>query len=94
MSDFLAETHPVARKSYRCELCAYTIPKGTKHVARKAVDNGSAHTFRMHVACESVTQGWDEDEWEYTEWWGFRILPEFVNHPDYPAIVRVPEAPE
>jgi hypothetical protein len=40
----------------------------------------------MHSACQSVTSHWREEDWEDTQWWQFRILPEFVNHPDYPAI--------
>lgn len=91
MCDFLAETTPVARKDHRCGLCAYLIPKGTKHIARKSVDDGSAFTFRMHFACESATAHWDDEDWEHVEWWQFRILPEFVNHPDHPAIVSAGE---
>ena len=92
MSKHLADTHPVARKDYHCYLCAYLIPKGTRHVANVSVDCGSAHTFRMHNACADVASGWEEEDWEYTEPWSFRDLPEFVNHTDYPAIVEVRDA--
>lgn len=66
MSDFtyVSETQPVARKAHQCGLCELDIAKGERHVARVGTGNGSIYTFRMHVACEALTQEWDEFEWE------------------------------
>jgi len=61
---YVSETQPVARKTHQCGLCELDIAKGEKHVARVGTGNGSIYTFRMHVACEALTQDWDEFEWE------------------------------
>lgn len=92
MSWCLGDTYPKARREHRCDLCAYPIPKGMQHVARAVVGEGRVTTFRMHMACESVTKSWDDEDWEYTQPWSFVIIPEFVNHPDHPTITGSLEA--
>lgn len=60
----LRDTTPIARKEHRCLLCALPIAVGEKHVMRAGVSDGEFSQFRMHVACEAVTQDWDEMDWE------------------------------
>jgi len=81
VGDYIGETHPKARKDHQCGLCGYLIPKGTAHTARQVKDEGRVYTFRMHDFCETLTREWDEEEWEYSEPWTFRDLPEFINRP-------------
>ncbi len=65
MSDtFFSESKPVARKTHRCGLCGLDIAPGTKHIARRGISDNRPYTFRMHFACEKITQSWDEIDWE------------------------------
>lgn len=61
MSTALADTHVIARKAYRCDLCGYTITKGTRHRVYSVASDGSVSRFREHILCTRYAG--DDEEW-------------------------------
>ena len=61
-----------AKKAHKCTLCGLPIPAGTTYLARVGFDEDGPLTIKMHLACESHTRDWDEDDWLLTDGGEFR----------------------
>lgn len=51
----LSETHPVARKDYRCIWCPENILKGEKHVHESSKFDGDFQDHRLHMECKAAS---------------------------------------
>ena len=60
----IENTEPKARKRHWCDLCEHWIEKVEIHVKRYGMGEDGRCSFRMHIECEKLTRGWDQDLWE------------------------------
>lgn len=68
----LSDERPKARKAHVCYLCGRPIAVGEQHIRRVGVNEDGLFASRMHITCEALTAGWDEDSWEYHDSAEFR----------------------
>ena len=85
---------------HRCALCGRPIPARTKYSDRRIADNGTAYTWREHLACADLLEraaryfaiGQDEAE-AVTSW--LEIVEEYQTETDalergWPAVEAAP----
>jgi hypothetical protein len=63
----------------RCHLCGRVISRGHRYVVRRGVYDGRRLTFRMHLPCERLSQGWSQDDWDHFKHAQFWALTEAAN---------------
>lgn len=47
-------TERTARKAHRCYVCRWPIEPGTRYHDQRCIEDGSASTFRVHLACHAL----------------------------------------
>ena len=52
------------RKRHTCFLCELPIPKGDQYLHRVGITDGELVNMKMHLACEKLTQDWDQLDWQ------------------------------
>lgn len=72
--EFQDTSHPIARKSHRCEYCGKTIEKGEKYSLTVGKD-GDFYNIKLCLVCEAISDAFNLEEhcldptWDYvTEW--------------------------
>lgn len=48
------ETHRIARKPHRCEICGHTIPSGSRYYVAAGLWDGRWDRVNAHVACQEL----------------------------------------
>ena len=54
MSDVWKKAIVKANKPHRCNLCGWTIPKGSHYIRINYVYDGSAGTYKLHDECRDL----------------------------------------